>query len=150
MVNGSRYQFQRIEAPRPITRGREIAELDKLKKGYFTDAAEVVKETKIVVDGVVGEDLTVMVPASQNKGTVTRRTRHLLTGRFYYVLSVESPQGKPLPNDATRFLSSLTFDAIVRAYYAQKRGSPIPAAKAKRRATAPRPPSSSLGRRPPP
>jgi hypothetical protein len=148
LVNGSRYHFQRIEAPRPVARGSEIAELGKLKKQYFKDNAELVKETKIVVDGVVGEDIIVAAPGGQNKGAETTRTRHLLIGRYYYVLSVESPLGKPLPDDATRFLSSLTFEAIVRASQAQTRVSPGRTTTPRSGSTAPRAPSSLLGRRP--
>lgn len=114
-LGGTRFQFKRVEAARPIASSRVIGELSKQKERYLKDGARLLKETKIVVDGVIGDDFTVVRPSSQGAGDVTLRVRHLMEGEHYYVLSVETPPGKPLPVDATRFVSSLTFEAIVRA-----------------------------------
>jgi hypothetical protein len=99
-----------------------IAELAARRKGYLQEKTRLVKETPVVADGVVGHDFMYTVPPPQGDGDVTRRTRHYLTDRFYYVLTVTSPAGRPLPDDATRFLSSLTFEAVVKAAYARMNG----------------------------
>ncbi len=47
------------------------------------------------------------------------RTRHYINGHFYYEMTVTSASGNPLPDAAARYLSSLTFEAVVRAHYAR-------------------------------
>lgn len=132
IVDEVRYQLQRMEASRPIAPGRVIAELARLKQGNFKEHARLVKETKVVVDGVVGDDFTYEVPLARGVGAVLRRIRHLMTGRFYYVLSVESAPGKPLPAAAGRFVNSLTFEAIVKADHARANSGASPTTKPQR------------------
>jgi hypothetical protein len=115
-VDGSRYDLRRVRSPRPVAPADVIAELDHLKAGYLKGEARLAKETRIVVDGVIGEDLTYAVPPSQGAGVVTRRTRHFIKDHFYYALTAASPPDRSLPGDAARFLSSLTFEAIVKAH----------------------------------
>jgi hypothetical protein len=129
--NGSRYLVQRTRSARSVAPGRVIDELADLKKGFAAENAQFVNETKIVVDGVIGDDFTYTVPSHQRDGDVTKRTRHYLTGSFYYVLTVASPPGRALPDDAARFLSSLTFEAVVKAHYARMKAEPRPAAEPK-------------------
>ena len=115
-VGGSEYRIERVAATRPVASGEVIAELARLKKRLFKEDARLVSETKIVVDGVVGDDFTYNAPSPQGDGRVNKQTRHFLTGYFYYVLTVTSAPGKALPEDAGRFLSSLTFEAVVKAH----------------------------------
>jgi hypothetical protein len=126
---GSHYQVQRSRAPQAIAPSRVIAELARLKKGYFGAQGRLVKQTPIVVDGVPGDDFTYTVPSRQGDGDVAKRSRHYIQGHSYYVLTITSPPGRPLPGDATRFLSSLTFEALVKAHYARIKAVPKPAAQ---------------------
>jgi hypothetical protein len=135
------YQLQRARSPRSIAPDRVIAELAHLRKGHLKENTRLVKETKIVVDGVIGDDFTYAVPSPKGEGEVTKWARHFLTGQFYYVLTVTSPPGKPLPNDAARFVSSLTFEALVKAHHARMKEGPTTPAQpptATARPTAPR------------
>jgi hypothetical protein len=130
---GSLYFVQRTKSNQSVAPGKVIDELAQRKKDFVTESARLVKETKVVVDGVIGDDFTYTVAASQGDRDVTnKRTRHYLTGRFYYVLTVVSPAGRPLPEDAGRFLSSLTFEAVVKAYHTQMKVPPKPAVKPER------------------
>ena len=108
-LDGSNYRLRRIRSPQAVSPAQVTAELDHLRAGYLKGDARLVKETRIVVDGVIGDDLTYTVPSSQGPGVVTKRTRHFINGHFYYELTAASPPDKPLPGDAARFLSSLTF-----------------------------------------
>lgn len=118
-LGGSHYQVQRTRAPQAVSPGGVLAELDRLKRGLIGEQTQPTRETKVVVDGVPGEDFTYPVPARPGQGAATRRTRHYIQGHSYYVLTVTSPPGGPLPADATRFLSSLTFEALVKAHRAR-------------------------------
>ena len=116
---GSDYRLRRIRSPQMVPPARVAAELAHLRQGDLKGDARLVKETPIVVDGVIGHDFTYTVPSPGGPGVVTKRTRHFIRDRSYYVLTVASPPGQPLADDAARFLSSLTFDAAVKAYYAR-------------------------------
>lgn len=116
--DGITYLVQRFESSKPIPPARLIAELAKLKREYFKET-QPIKEFKIVVSGVPGEDLTYRSSSKQNNGAVTKRSRHFLWGRYYYVLTVASSPGQQLPEEATRFLSSLTFESLENSSYAR-------------------------------
>jgi hypothetical protein len=126
---GSHYQVQRTRAPQAVAPSRVIAALGRLKKGYLGKDGRPVKETQTVVDGVPGDDFTYTVLSRQGDGDVTKRIRHYIHDHFYYVLTVTSPPGRPLPEDTTRFLSSLTFEALVKAHYARVGVGARPAAE---------------------
>lgn len=121
---GSVYHIRRVRSPADVRPHRVLAELAHLRRQYLTEAARLVKETLIVNDGVIGEDLTYTLPSPRDEGIVTARTRHYINGRFYYEMTVTSPPAKPLPDSAARFLSSLTFEAVVRAHYARMKAGP--------------------------
>jgi hypothetical protein len=126
-----------VKSPLAVADGQVTAELQHLTRGLLRDAVRVAKETAIVADGVIGEDLTYTVRPSQGTGVVTRRSRHFITGHFYYELTATSPPDKPLPADAARFVSSLTFEAIVKAHHARtKTAATAPARPAARDARA--------------
>jgi hypothetical protein len=117
--DGSTYLLRRIKSSQAVAPHRVIAELTQLKKRYFTANVRLVKETNIVADGVIGDDFTYTVPSRDGAGSETRRTRHFLANQFYYVMTVTSPPGKPLAGEASRFLSTLTFESVVKAHYAR-------------------------------
>jgi len=124
---GSNYFFRRARNPRPVDKAQVIGELAKATKAFFREGATLIKETKVSLDGVPGDDFTYTIRSQKGEGTVSRRTRHYLKDSYYYELTVSSPPGLPLPDDAMRFLSSLTFEALVRANQAlvrSKLGSP--------------------------
>jgi hypothetical protein len=127
--DGSHFLVQRTRASQAVAPGQVIAELTRLKDRYFKQDTGLVKETKIVVDGVIGDDFTCIVPGAEGNDSVSKRIRHFLTGHFYYVLTVTSAAGKPLSKDAQRFLSSLTFEAVVKTHYARMKVDSKPAAQ---------------------
>jgi hypothetical protein len=133
-VRGCSYEIRRTRRDRRVAAAEAIAELATMRKGYLVPGARLVKETKIVVDGVPGDDLTYSVDSPPAGGIVTRRIRYFLKGRHRYELTVTAPPGQPLPDDATRFLSSLTFEALVRAQYAAGPRRPTVAAPSVRAA----------------
>jgi hypothetical protein len=152
--NGSLYLVQRTRFTQSVAPGELIDELAHRKTGFLNENVRLVSETKVVVDGVIGDEFTYAVASRQGNGVVTKRTRHYLMGRFYYVLTVASSPGRPLPEDAARFLSSLTFEAVVKAYYARVKVDPKPPiqpdggarrAAAQPRGTAPRIAAESNG-----
>jgi hypothetical protein len=128
-VRGSSYEIRRTRLHQPVASGQVIAELARMKQDYLDQDARLVKETKIVVDGIPGNDLTYTVPARQDSPTLTRRMRYFIKDRDKYELTVTAPSGRPLTDDATRFLSSLTFEALVRASYLRMTRSSKPAAR---------------------
>jgi hypothetical protein len=128
-VQGTTYAIRRKRLDQPVASGQVIAELAMMKKNYLEQNSRLVKETKLVVDGVPGDDLTYTVPASKDNATVTRRIRYLLKDRHVYELTVTSPPGQPLPADATRFLSSLTFEALLKANMVRMATNAKPAAR---------------------
>jgi hypothetical protein len=126
-VRGCSYEIRRTRLSQPVRSGQVIAELARMKKQYLEPDDRLVKDTKLVVDGVPGDELTYTVSASQGSAAVTRRIRYFLKDLYRYELKVASPPGQPLPADATRFLSSLTFEALVKSHYASllaKRSTP--------------------------
>jgi hypothetical protein len=123
------YLLQRIKSTVSIAPGSVPAQLDYLTKLYLVENARLLKESSIVVDGVIGDDITYTVPAPKGSGTITKRTRHFVTDNYYYALTVGSQPDKPLPPEAGRFLSSLTFEGIVKAQ--NNRSRQAPAAKRK-------------------
>jgi hypothetical protein len=126
--SGSGYLLRRTRYAQPVQPRQVIARLAQVRTSDLTETARLVKETPIVVDGVIGHDFTYVVPSPRGDGDVTRRTRHFLKDQFYYELTVTSSPGRPLPDDTTRFLSSLTFEALVKASYALAgRRSNVPA-----------------------
>jgi hypothetical protein len=127
-IKGSLYLVQRTRSSQPVTAGQVAAELARLRDRYLGENGKLVKETKIVVDGVVGDDFTYTAPTAGGDGRVTKRIRHFLTAYFYYVLAVTSPAGAPLPEDAARFMSSLTFEAVVKAHYSRMKMQSKPVA----------------------
>jgi hypothetical protein len=148
---GSQYLLRRARKLKPVDDAQVIGQLDEARKAYFREEATLVKETKVSLDGVPGDDFTYSIRSPQGEETVSRRTRHYIKGRYYYELTVSSRPGLPLPDDTTRFLSSLTFEALVRANQALVRSRPGPAAPTRgssgRPATRPRSeaPKSSIG-----
>lgn len=115
----SNYRLRRVRSPAEVRPDRVLTELAHLRPRYLTKSARFVKETPIVADGVIGEDLTYTFPSPVGEGLVTARTRHSINDHSYYVMTVTSPPGKPLPEAAARYLSLLTFEAVVRAQYAR-------------------------------
>ena len=117
--DGTIYLVQRFEIQQtnPPSAGL-ITELAKLKKEYFKEMY-LIKESKIVVSGVPGDDITYRSSSKQSNGVVTKRSRHFLWGRHYYLLTVASSPGQQLPDEATRFLSSLTFEFLVNTNYSR-------------------------------
>ncbi|WP_165229494.1 hypothetical protein [Aquisphaera insulae] len=118
-VDGVDYRLQRIRAPRAIPPNQILPQLDLLKPRYLTVGTRLIKESPIVVDGVIGDDLTYVPPSPPHQAAATLRTRHFMRGSFYYALTVTSQPGKPLPDSAARFLASLTFEAVVREHQAR-------------------------------
>lgn len=126
--DGAIYLVQRFEYGKPIAPARLITELAKLRTEYFKETL-LIKESKIVVSGVPGEDITYRTSSKQSNGAVTKRSRHFLWGRHHYVLTVASSPGRQLPDETTRFLSSLTFESLVNASYARINAKSRPGAK---------------------
>ena len=125
---GSQYLFRRTRNPKPVDDAQVIGRLTEARKAYFREKATLVKETKVSLDGVPGDDFTYIIRSQKGEGPVSRRTRHYFKERYYYELTVSSPLGLPLPDDTTRFLSSLTFEALLRANQASARSRQGPAA----------------------
>ncbi len=121
---GSEYRLSRVRSTGDVHPDRVIAALGRRRRRYLTEAARLVKETSIVNDGVIGEDLTYTFPSPRGEGVVTARTRHYINGHFYYGITVTSPPGKPLPDAAARCLSSLTFESVVGAGHARIKAGP--------------------------
>jgi hypothetical protein len=151
--NGFDYQVQRTRLPRSVAPGEVIAQLALLRKRYAPENARIVSESKIVVDGVIGDDFTIRLSSSGHDADTIRRIRHFLTGRYYYAMTVNTPPGKGLPGDSGRFLSSLTFEALVRAFRAQSTVQSGLVAKARQREepriarqTTVRAPTTTVGR----
>ena len=92
---------------------------------------------------MIGDDFTYSAPSPAGDGDVIRRTRHFQKDRFYYELTVSSPPGRPLPGDALRFLSSLTFEALVKAQFAAGKASPKSSVQPARETR--RPPTQTVG-----
>jgi hypothetical protein len=92
-----------------------MEKLSEMRKTYCSKGSHLVKETKISLDGIPGEDFIYTYKATEESETIHCRTRHYLKNSYYYELTVSSPPGRPLPDDATRFLSSLTFEALVNS-----------------------------------
>src|SRR5271157_3987735 len=125
---GSHYLFRRTRNPKPVADAQVIGALAEAIKAFFREEATLIKETKVSLDGVPGDDFTYTIRSQKGEGAVSRRTRHYLKDHCYYELTVSSPPGLPLPDDTTRFLSSLTFEALMRANQALVRSRPGPAA----------------------
>src|SRR3954452_6852816 len=53
-VNGSTYAIRRKRLPQPVASGQVVGELARMKKDYLEQNTRLVKETKLVVDGVPG------------------------------------------------------------------------------------------------
>ena len=140
---GSQYLLRRATYPRPVPADRVIAYLAQVRKTYFKENVRLVRETKITVDGVIGDDFTYTLPSPRGDGDVIRRTRHFLKDHFYYELTVSSPPGHSLPDDAARFLSSLTFEALVKAQHAAAGSRPKSSVQPERDAR--RPPTQTGG-----
>lgn len=121
---GSDYRLSRVQSTGKVHPDRVIAALARLRGRYLTESVHLVNETPIVNDGVIGEDLTYTFHSPRGDGIVTARTRHYISGHFYYAMTVTSPPGKPLPAAAARFLSSLTFEAIVTEERARTTAGP--------------------------
>jgi hypothetical protein len=117
-VEGSYYHVRRTMMPAAAATRATIAQLARIRQGYLQGNAQLLKETKIVLDGVPGNDLTYSLPGVHGTGRVSKRVRCYLKDRYFYELLVASPAGQPLPADSTRFLSSLTFEALIKAHYA--------------------------------
>jgi len=118
------FLLKRTKATVSIAPESVIAQLDYLKKRYVLENARLVSESSIVVDGVIGNDITYTVPTMNGSEMLTKRTRHFVTDQCYYVLTAASQPGKALPPEAGRFLSSLTFEGIVKAQNRRSRKGP--------------------------
>lgn len=114
-VDGCVYSLRRVRTPRSIEPAQVVAEVSRVKRGIVGGKARIVRETPVAVDGVIGHDFSYKIQDPQGKAAAERRTRVFLKDRFLYELTVAAPPGRPLPKDATRFLSSLTFEAVVQA-----------------------------------
>ncbi|WP_165250235.1 hypothetical protein [Paludisphaera soli] len=125
-IGGASYEFLRTQEPAPAARNFEADRLKLLRPRLLGPGARPVAEADLVVDGVPGDDLTWTAPAEGQAGLTTSRARQFAHGCHRYVLKVGSAPGDPLPEDAGRFLSSLTFEAIVAAGYGSPPASPAP------------------------
>ena len=94
---GYQYLFRRTRKLKPVDDAQVIGQLDEARKAYFREEATLVKETKVSLDGVPGDDFTYTIRSPQGEATVSRRTRHYIKGRYYYELTVSSRPGLPLP-----------------------------------------------------
>src|SRR5262249_29138615 len=141
---GSDYRLQRIVSPQTVPSAQVSAELARLRKLYLKENVRLVKETPIVVDGVIGEDLAYTISSAQ--GGVAGRTRHFIACHSYYALTVTSSPGKPLREAAEHFLSSLTFEALVKARYAEM--NILPKSAARPPTTAPKAATQTRRKRP--
>ena len=139
-AGGCEYSLRRMRNPRSIDPGRVVAQLARVKEDRVGSGGRIVRETPITVDGVIGHDFTYSVHPSKEEGGVNRRTRIFVGPQFSYELTVSAAPGRPLPDDATRFLSSLTFEAVVRANLAAARAGIRPA-------SGPKPAAAGIGPR---
>jgi hypothetical protein len=115
------YHLRRTTLSRPLTFRAALDELARMQKDFLQGNARLIRETKTVADGAPGNDVTYTAPAELVTGEVTRRVRYYLKDQYRYELVVTSTPGQPLLADATRFLSSLAFEALVNAPLASLR-----------------------------
>jgi hypothetical protein len=108
-AGGCLFTMQRYRYPRPF-RILELADrLAEQKKGYLQGQVELVRENKVTVDDVTGEQFEYKGRSPRANGTVTSLTRHFINGSSYYMMTVMSAPNQPLPPDADRFLDSFHF-----------------------------------------
>ena len=62
---GSQYLFRRTRKLKPVDDAQVIGQLDEARKAYFREEATLVKETKVSLDGVPGDDFTYTIRSSQ-------------------------------------------------------------------------------------
>jgi regulation of enolase protein 1 (concanavalin A-like superfamily) len=108
-ANGGAYVALKVELPTPIVRGAEDTELDAERNDLAEEwNGKVISEKKVRAEGKVGRDFTIRGQPPEEKGVLTIRVREYLAGRAIYAVAVLSAPNRELPEDAGRFLGSLT------------------------------------------
>lgn len=112
-VDGALYSVQRIVIPEPVTAGSEAEALESEQRTFLEEEGRrLVAEEAIDLGGQPGRAFEfVGPPPGGGEGEVTSRSRLYLVDRdVFYVLSVMSALGEPLPEGADRFLGSLAIE----------------------------------------
>ena len=111
--NGALYTVQGIGLANAIPENAKQAALDRERDDYVSNnGGKLVKQAPISLDGSPGWDFTIEGPAPGGGATVISRTRIYLLDRTYYLATVMSPRGKPLPQETERFLDSFRFGRV--------------------------------------
>jgi regulation of enolase protein 1 (concanavalin A-like superfamily) len=111
------YFVYKVEFPTAIVKGTEDEHLDA-ERDLFAEEwnGKVIAEKKVRAEGKVGRDFTIRGKPAEGAGVLTIRIREYLTGNAVYAVAVVSAPNRELPEDAGRFLGSLTIgEARARA-----------------------------------
>src|SRR5208337_4639173 len=68
---GSHYLFRRTRNPKPVDKAQVIGALAEATKAFFREGATLIKETKVSLDGVPGDDFTYTIRSQKGEGTVS-------------------------------------------------------------------------------
>ena len=123
-VDGALYSVQRIVIPEPVAEGSEAEALESEQRTFLEEEGRrLVAEEAIDLGGQPGRAFEfVGPPPSGGEGEVTSRSRIYLVDRdVFYVLSVMSALGEPLPGGADRFLGSLAIEPPAARAAAEQR-----------------------------
>ena len=103
------YLVSRIDLPTAIVRGAEETELNAARDDIAQDwNGKVLFEKKVKAGLRIGRDFTVRGSPAEETGVSTIRIRMYLDGKTIYAMIVASAPNRELPEDAGRFLGSLT------------------------------------------
>jgi hypothetical protein len=108
-AGGCLFTIQRFRYPRPFPILQVSDRLAEQKKGYLQGKVQLIREERVVLDDVTGEQFEYKAPSPRANGTVTSLTRHFIKGSSYYAMTVMSAPNQPLPPEADRFMNSFGF-----------------------------------------
>jgi hypothetical protein len=106
-VDGALYNVQRLKTAKPISITGEQAALDKARDEHIeSTGSTVLREDRVSLGDHPGWDFITEGTLPGGPGVVRSRLRYYFVRDSYYILTVMSPRGKPLPKETTQFLES--------------------------------------------
>ncbi len=103
------YIAYKIELPTAVVKGTEEKQLDAERDEFASEYnGKVISEKKVRATGKTGRDFTIRGKPAEETGILTIRVREYLDGKSVYAVMVLSAPNRELPEDAGRFLGSLS------------------------------------------
>jgi regulation of enolase protein 1 (concanavalin A-like superfamily) len=108
-TSGGLYYLQIIALPAPLLKGAEDAELESEREGWGKQYnGKVIDEKRIKFESRVGREFTIRGKTDDGDSTVHVRVRQYLGEDSVLIVAVVAPPNRELPDDANRFLDSLS------------------------------------------